>query len=282
MITTQTKKFAVIGDPIAHSASPKMHNSVFNTINIDGIYLAMHITPSQLKSTLPALKTLGFQGINVTIPHKETILNYCDTIDDLAQTIGAINTVVLKNNQWHGYNTDAPGFIYAIETQNNFSLNHKTITIIGAGGTAKALSIACLNSSITSLNIINRTLTKANTLKDKLSTLTTTPIATAQINSATALTMLKQSNLVINTTPIGMHPNTTDCPLADMTWVTPKHFCFDVIYTPATTSFLNQAKHHQAKTANGLSMLAAQAMYAFKHFTNQTVDFNHFYSAITT
>ena len=273
MISVQTQRFAVIGDPINQSLSPLMHNYVFNKHHIDGIYLACHILPDELHQTLPSCKALGFSGINVTIPHKETIINYCTSVSKEASMIGAVNTIIIKDG-YHGFNTDCPGFLYALNHYHNLPLKNINITIIGAGGTAKALSVACLSQGAASLTIINRTKQRALALKTHLSHHFNQPITVCDLESKESYHQLAQSRLVINTTPAGMHQATL--PTQSMDWVSSNHFCYDVVYSSTDTPFLAAAKQAGAQTADGTSLLAAQAMIACEHFTGNKIPFNDF------
>lgn len=277
MINPQTQLFGVIGDPITHSASPLIHNYTFQQLQFDGAYMAFHITSNQLKDCLNSLQTLGFKGINVTIPHKETILNHCTHIDKHSAAIGAANTIVISNEGFHAYNTDGIGFIYALKNYHNVSLTNKNITIIGAGGSAKAIAVACLSETIKSLTIINRSKTNADHLLTMLKKQPhSTTLSSYSLDSDKSLDSLKKSDIVINTTPLGMAPHINNSPLTTFDWVTKNHTCYDIIYNPSKTLFLQKAAEHGAKTFNGASMLAAQAMYAFKHFTTLDAPFKHF------
>ena len=276
-INTNTTICGVIGDPIHHSASPSIHNSIYSHYNLNYAYHAFHVTKSNLQNAINSFKTLGIKGINVTIPHKESILEHCTTLDELAKKIGAVNTIVFDKEHIHGYNTDGIGFIYAIKHHCKATLKHKHIAILGAGGTAKAISVACNDEQAKSITIINRTLSKAEQCIAHLNTIeSTSTLKALSLNSSESFDALAQADIVINTTSVGLNANCNESPLSSMTWASKKHICYDVIYSPPKTEFLIQGEKNGALCFNGSSMLAGQAMYAFTHFTGKNIPFSYF------
>lgn len=241
------KKFAVFGDPISHSISPRLHNLAIKELNLDAFYGRVHlINGKNLKDTF---LNLNLSGANITIPHKQTAFKICNEIDFYAQKIGSINTIAKKNNKLFGYNTDAPGFLKAI---NEFK-GVKSALIIGAGGTAKALANALINLD---LEIVNRS-DKSKNFKDfKFSTWDGFKP--------------RKFDLVINSTPAGLKDDTL--PLSkELLKKCFFKYAFDVIYGKKTP-FLNLADELDLKYKDGLDMLIFQAVLALNLFYDNKLD----------
>lgn len=241
------KKFAIFGNPVAHSKSPRMHNLAFQNLSYGAFYGRVLLDDPLL--LVQKFNSLGLSGANITVPFKETTLNLCDEIDDDAKNIGAINTIIKQDNKIIAYNTDALGFMLSIKEFGKI----KNALIIGAGGTAKALSYI-LNKNKIKVDILNRSDKRANFFKDF-------DFYTPQIFTT------KKYDLVINTTPAGLINN--DLPidtdiLNDI--FSGAKFAFDVVYGKQTP-FLNLAKSHKLHTKDGKEMLLYQGILAFDIFT---------------
>ncbi|RAP28753.1 shikimate dehydrogenase [Candidatus Marinamargulisbacteria bacterium SCGC AG-343-D04] len=271
MITGSTQLLGVIGDPISHSDSPLIHNAMLSLHEIDMVYLPFHVKPEKLQETVQALKSMNVRGFNVTVPHKESILQCLDEVDESALQVGAVNTVINEKGRLIGYNTDGRGFLFTLKEQYGFDLRDKHVCILGSGGTAKALSLVCASQGISKLSIINRTLTKAQQLGDVLSDQSDCSIEAFQLNSDDSFVALEGADLIIQTTSVGMILE--ECPLNDFKWVSSDKICYDVIYKPRKTRFLTLAEEAGAKTINGVHMLVAQAMYAYTLFTGTDADY---------
>ena len=219
-INPTTTICGVIGDPIHHSASPTIHNSIYQRYNLNYAYHAFHVTNSNLLNAITAFKTLGIKGINITIPHKESIIQHCTTLDDLAKKTGAVNTVVFNKQEVHGYNTDGIGFIYAIKHHCNTSLKFKHIAILGAGGTSKAIGVACDLEQAKSITFINRTLSRAEQCVTHLKTIgSSSRLSALSLNSSESFDALTKADIVINTTAVGLNTNNHENPVSSMNWL---------------------------------------------------------------
>jgi shikimate dehydrogenase len=255
------KIFGVIGDPIAHSKSPEMHNDLFKHYNVDALMYPFHIKPDQLKDSINGFKAIGISGFNVTIPHKTTIMPFLDDIDPLANAIGAVNTVVNDNGRLIGYNTDGSGFLEGISKELK-DLREKTTLIIGAGGAARAIYYSMAHKGIEKIDIANRTYETAETLFKNCPYNVKTDI----LNYGTAEKQLSKYDLIIQTTSIGMHPNIDHSPIS-LNGISTGTFVSDIIYTPLETTFLRNAKENGARIQNGLSMFVYQGALAFEKWT---------------
>lgn len=247
---------AVIGHPIQHSLSPVMHMAALKDKELSDVYdyQAIHVQPTLLPEFIETLNQKHISGFNVTLPHKTTIIKYLDTLDSTAHDIAAVNTVVNKNSELLGYNTDVQGFIDSLD-DNNFTYKNKRALVLGAGGSAQAVVYGLLKAG-TNIEIFNRTRFKAETLKNRFDALGS---ITVQRNLKT-----NDSDLIINTTSVGL--NDIDSPLpADL--ISEQHEVVDIIYNPFTTPLLKEAQKKHCRYINGLDMLISQGAQAFKLFT---------------
>ncbi|MBP2241703.1 shikimate dehydrogenase [Cytobacillus eiseniae] len=255
------KLFAVIGDPIAHSISPAMHNNLFQTYEIDAHYQPLQVKRESLKEAVIGLKAIGIAGFNITVPHKETIIPLLDKLDPLAEAIGAVNTVVNVNGELVGYNTDGSGYLQGLLTELP-KLKEKNILIIGAGGAARAIYFTLAESGVQRLDICNRTTQKAEAL------IYDCPFSVHSdaIGIEEAEKNLADYQLLIQTTPIGMNPNIERIPLS-LHNLNTDAFVSDIIYNPLETKILREAKNKGAKIQNGLDMFVNQGALAFEKWT---------------
>ena len=231
------KRFAVIGDPIAHTLSPNLHQEVYRQLQLDASFEQIHVTPNSLDSFINSNKLDGF---NVTIPHKLSIIPFLKGLDEAAKTIGAVNCV----HNGKGYNTDWIGFLKAMEF-NGVDLNGKDCTILGAGGAARAIAYGLVQADVNSILISNRTQTKADQLLDWINSIFPTNFQS------------KNSDIIINCTPLGMWPDTESMPEVE---IQNGQILADTIYNPLETAWLKAGKTKGAKTIGGLDMFIAQGL----------------------
>jgi shikimate dehydrogenase len=259
----------IFGDPVEHSKSPAMHNAAYAKLGISDKYeyLKKHIRPSELKEAAHMLRAENIAGANITVPHKEFVLQYLDHIDPLAQEIGAVNTVVNKNGMLYGYNTDAPGYIRALQEYNRFSVKNKKVAIFGAGGAAKAIAYMLCQDEATEIAVGEVDLSKAEKLAGN-----NKKISIFDSRSKEFLAKVAEADLVINCTPLGMHPNKNKTPLADLSVIRPKQLYSDIVYTPKETIFLKNALAKGASVNYGSGMLLWQGIIAFHHFTGVPIE----------
>ena len=231
------KRFAVIGNPIAHSLSPVLHQEIYRQLGLEASYEKIHVIPNTLHSFMNANKLDGF---NVTIPHKQAIIPYLDMLDESAQTIGAVNCV----HGGKGYNTDWIGFLNAMEL-NGVDLKGKKCTIIGAGGAARAVAFGLVHAGVKSISIKNRTQVKADELLDWINSIFP--------NNDPS----ENSDVIINCIPLGMWPDTESKPDVE---IQVGQVLADTIYNPLETAWLKAGKTKNAKIIGGLDMFIAQGL----------------------
>ena len=270
-ISAHTKILCIIGHPISHTMSPLMHNIALNDLNLDYVYVAFDVTPKNLRNALNGIRALNIRGINVTIPHKETVLSYLDSIDPIAQKIRAVNTIKLEDGRIYGKNTDAEGFIRAIEDA-NIDISEMDVLLLGSGGAAKAVSYALIQK-ISKLTILNRTKPKATELANKLKKESEIPIFTKKLEETTINDEIQKVDLVINATPVGMYPSQQESILSS-NMLHQDLIVFDLIYNPIETKLIKDARKVGCKTINGLDMLISQGALAFEWWTDKKPNTN--------
>lgn len=269
MIKGTTTNLGVMGWPIAHSLSPVLQNAAINTANLDYAYLALPVEPNDLASAVAGLKALHFRGWNITIPHKSAIMPLLDEIDEDAKIIGAVNTVVNTDGHLKGYNTDVIGFIQGL-LDRGFNPKGKEVVLLGAGGAARAVVWGLIKHGASAIHIGVRNPQKVQPLVDEFS-----QYGFIDVNhweSADFTAYLSVADLLVNTTPLGMVPYLDKMPPVDWSIVNPKAFVYDIIYTPAETRFLREAREHGHETLNGEAMLVGQGAAAFSKWTGVTPD----------
>lgn len=263
-IKGSTNIVGLIGHPVEHSFSPPMHNAAFKKLNMDYAYVAFDVDPSNLKTAIDGAKALNVKGFNVTIPHKIHVMEYLDEIDEVAGLIGAVNTIDFKNMK--GYNTDGIGAVKAIEEV--ISIKDKNVVIAGAGGASRAISFYIAKYGADKLTILNRNIQKAQNLANDVSN--SNLIENVESDSIGKISnYLNDADILIDTTPIGMHPNIDDEAIAKSEDMHSDLVVFDAVYNPNETVLLKEAIKAQAKPVYGIKMLLYQGAESFRIWTGQ-------------
>ncbi len=265
-IDTNTTIYALIGNPVAKSLSPFIHNYVFDFLNQNKIYIAHKVSKEILLNVLEGVKALGYVGINVTIPHKIDVIKYLDDLDETAKKVGAVNTIKIVEGKLIGYNTDGIGFLDMLE-ENEVHLSGKKVLVLGAGGAARAISITLAGTQISHLSVRNRTNERADLLIAELT----------QINNEVVFSndskkqSFREFDLVINTTSIGMFPNIDEIPI-DLELINEDAILCDIVYKPHLTKFLKLGLEKGHKAVFGIEMLIAQALASQEIWQEMNVD----------
>ncbi len=263
-ITNDTKLYVVIGDPIEHSLSPLMHNVAFQHLGLNSIYLAFRVSALDLSSAVAGMKSLGFIGFNVTIPHKVSVMKYLDKIDSLAADIGAVNTVVNKDGMLTGYNTDGTGALAALR-EAGVKLEGQKIVLLGAGGAAKALAFSIIPST-SNLIILNRTPSKAEDLASSINKKFCSNVKSGKLTEEVLRNALVDADILINATSVGMYPKIGET-IANCEYIHEGMTVFDIVYNPLMTRFLKEAENAGAHIIGGAKMLVYQGALAFELWT---------------
>lgn len=263
-ISPDSKLVGLIGHPVEHSFSPKLHNSIYSMLGINMVYLAFDVAERDLPYAVRGLQALGFIGFNVTIPYKEKILPFLDHIDNNAAAIGAVNTVKIEGDKLIGYNTDGAGFLDSL-TRRGIHCANKSIVILGAGGAARAIGIYLAGENPSQIFISNRTFSRAENLA-----LDINKFAGRQICQAVS-SLPEDVDIIINTTPIGMWPNIQGNPIQGYL-LKPNTIVCDIVYNPPMTEMLKYAKDIGCTVIGGKDMLIGQGIRAIEIWIGKTIE----------
>ena len=266
MFTGKTENLGVIGWPIAHSLSPVLQNAALREAGLDYAYIALPVSPKDLPAAVEGLRAMNFRGFNVTIPHKTTVIPLLDEIDKDACIIGAVNTVINENGRLRGCNTDAGGFIGALE-EKGFRAEGKHVAVLGAGGAARAVIWGLVKNKARRISIGVRNPSKAGVVMEFFQKYT--DIAVFFWESEEFRSELEKTDLLVNTTPLGMYPAVDAMPSVDFGRLNKDAFVYDIIYTPYRTRFLKEAAALGHPVLNGEGMLAGQGAEAFRLWTGK-------------
>jgi shikimate dehydrogenase len=275
------KRFAVIGHPIRHSLSPLMHNTAFKLLGLDCNYEMLDIEPASLKDAIEQFRGQSWGGFNVTIPHKEAIMPFLDEIVPEARAVGAVNTVVNRNNKLVGYNTDVIGVERSLLPDRE-KIEGKTCTILGSGGVARSAAYVLISNI--KPKVINFSALFPEQAHALIKSIGSNNVQFNVIHCTdTALeTAIKESILIVNATDVGMFPRIQNSPLPDKRWLSSKHIIFDLIYRPLTTRLQSDAKAAGAKTIDGLGMFIHQGAAAFKLWTEKDMPLDQIRQVLET
>ncbi|MDB4356828.1 shikimate dehydrogenase [Akkermansiaceae bacterium] len=269
-------RFAVIGNPVAHSLSPQLHQPALDALGIDASYVRVEVPEGRVAEAFEKMRAVGFRGINVTVPHKLDALEACDRVDPGARLMGAVNTIVFHGEDKVGFNTDGPGFVRAIREDFGVDLSDLRIVIIGAGGGAgRAIATQCCLEDCPQLTLGNRTVEKLVQMRDLLDPLLHGDklegpgdrLSIHALDDPALEVAISNSELIINTTSVGLKQS--DPSPIPSSWIEPHHLVYDTIYNPAKTRLLRDAQDQGARTANGLSLLLHQGALSLEYWTNK-------------
>ncbi len=261
------KRTFLLGYPVAHSLSPQLHNAAFRALGMDWKYELLETPHHQLAQAVDRLRKDDCGGANVTLPHKETITKWLDQLGDSARQVGAVNTIVKRDGKLIGENTDMAGFMRALDDA-RVNPRGAQVIILGAGGAARAVAFALASAGISRLTIVNRTASRAQELGERLQR--HHPGLALEVNRRDDL---GNADIIVNATSVGMVPNVAESPLPKEYRVPRGAVAFDLVYNPAETRFLIEARDAGAKTIGGMGMLAHQGAVAFKLWTGRDVAF---------
>ena len=269
MIKVATKNLGIIGYPIGHTLSPVMQMAAIKAADLDYSYIAIPVQQGKLIPAVEGLRSLGFRGWNVTIPLKSLITNTLDSLDADAKMIGAVNTVVNDGGRLTGYNTDVNGFLAAL-SEVQFMPDECNAVVLGAGGAARAViwGLCKRNAGHIAVGVRNPEKYKAIIEDFKVFD----EIDIFHWESEEFKDQMKQADILINTTPLGMMPDIDEMPPVDVSLLPEGALVYDIIYTPAKTKFLAKAEELGYPILNGMTMLLYQGVEAFRLFTGVEPD----------
>lgn len=271
MIKGTTKLLGVIGDPVEHSLSPVMHNAAIAHLNLDYIYLPFPIKAADLSAAVAGFAAIGLVGFNITIPHKQAIIPLLTEISPTAEMVGAVNTVWRTKTGWSGTNTDVEGFIAPLKTLPR-DWSQVTPVILGNGGASRAVVVGCSQLGCPEIKVVGRNWDKLRQFKQSWQN---SPLQSeVKIHRREELeALVSQTELLINTTPVGMYPQVEKSLLSAelMAKLSPDAIAYDLIYTPSPTKFLQLAQKTGATAIDGLEMLVQQGAAALQIWLQQPV-----------
>ena len=266
-----THRVGIFGYPLGHSMSPALQQAALDEYALDALYEAWPTPPDRLAEAVAGLRVPGCYGANVTVPHKEAVMGMLDRLDQQAEAIGAVNTIVTEiGGKLAGYNTDIYGFLASLSSEAGFDPAGKRVVMLGAGGAAKAAAFALVEGNVASLDIANRTVARAEALIAELSSNGAETSAFA-IDSTGLADRCANADLIVNCTSIGMRgsPSPDASPLLDGA-IQPGCLVYDIVYNPEVTPLLAQAEEAGARTLGGLPMLVYQGAAAFEKWTGMS------------
>jgi shikimate dehydrogenase len=262
------KRFVVIGDPIEHSLSPALFAFVFRELGLPHRYRAVRVRSDELAVFVRRVRAGGLAGVNVTIPHKERIIAHLDALDETAQAVGAVNAVTVGESGWGrtliGCNMDVAGVSGSL-ARHRADVRGKRAVVLGAGGAARAAICALISLGISEIAIVNRTRERAERLIAELARATGfSSMGSIEPNDSQLAPTIREAKLLVNATPVGMHPRIELCPLDDLAGLHEGLVVFDLVYNPLETRLLRLAAARGAQTIDGLDMLIHQAFEALR------------------
>ncbi len=261
-INSATELYCIFGNPVRHSISPFMHNAAFSETGINAVYLAFE--PGSISEAVRAMKALAIRGASVTIPFKIDVIRDLDYVDPLAGRIGSVNTIVNNNGKITGFNTDGFGAALAVE-QCGIKLEGKTCMVIGNGGSARAIAFTLAEQGAKVI-IAGRNENRINALAGDIRIFS--PAARPVLLNDLTTSFMESVDVIINTTPVGMAPDSELTPL-DSSLIAARHIVFDIVYSPHETRLLSEAKELGCKVIYGVDMLVLQGARQFELWTGR-------------
>ena len=271
-INGKTQLIGLIGWPVSHSFSPAMHNAAAQALGLNWAYVPLPVAPENVATAVSSLSTLGFRGVNVTVPHKQAVMPLLNDLEPGAQAIGAVNTIVVgENGRLTGYNTDWSGFLADLQTH-DVSVVGRDCLLLGAGGAARAVAYG-LGKSGARVYILARRVAQAEQLiADLRPYLPQTQLISHPLTELANVAPTLTTPLIINSTPLGMTPNKTTTPWPTGLTFPAEAIVYDLVYNPRQTRFMQQAEAAGCRANNGLGMLVQQGAKAFTLWTGVEPD----------
>lgn len=260
----KTAVLGLVGNPVEHTISPQLHNSLSARLGIDSVYIPFKVERNSLGDAVKGFKAAGLKGFNVTIPFKQEIIRYVDICSDEAKIIGSANTVKLSEGRTYAFNTDAEGFARSFEQQTGIFFKDKKVLLIGAGGTARSIALKIASRGAGRLNISNRTIERAQDIAHMLKVNSSLSAEISNISSLADQEFINSFDIIINTTSLGMYPKAEESPLGGSLRFSADQVVYDVIYNPSRTKLLKHAESFGCRVVNGMGMLFWQGILAYE------------------
>ncbi|MDL2232900.1 shikimate dehydrogenase [Ruminococcaceae bacterium OttesenSCG-928-L11] len=279
-LTWKATGFAVIGDPIGHSLSPRLHAAAFAAQGRAETYTAIHVPRGRLGEFVQAARQSGLRGFNATIPHKQDLLPLLDEVDREAALCGAVNTVTLRNGQLRGYNTDMEGLAMALQAAGT-GYRDRRVVLLGTGGAATGIACKAALDGAAHLTVLGRRPEQAAAIRTALAEWSECEVSIGDMSSSSLTAAASRADLLINATPMGMQGIPDEFPTLSFVAALPAHaLVCDLIYNPPCTALLREAAKRGLSTVNGLPMLMHQGLLAQQHFLDAALDLQRLYPAV--
>lgn len=280
MVDANTKLYGLIAHPAHHSMSPLIHNTAFNELQINSIYMSFDVAEQTIKPVLDSMRLMKIGGVNLSMPFKRSVVPYLDSLSDSASQLGAVNTIVNEQGQLKGYNTDGQGFINALTNQ-GISAKGKQVLVLGAGGAARAIILALINAGVRHVTVVKRNNSTFEDTKQELQSWGSQVKVISFANHDLLIKLMRTAEIIVNGTSIGM-AGSRELPLTntELSELHTGQVVFDAIYFPLITPLLEIANQHGCITMNGTGMLVFQAAAAFKLWTGTAMPVELIMSAV--
>ncbi len=260
----------LIGNPVAHTKSPAIHNFLAEKTGFNLAYGAFHVDTGRLDKAIPGAFALGIKGLNVTVPYKEEVIPFLTDIDPLAEKIGAVNTLVRCDDGYKGFNTDMPGLLRALE-RDGVDIKGEDVLILGAGGVARAAAMMLETAGASTVTIMNRNTDRAEELAGSINEICGRSFAHPLPISGYDRLPGYAKYIVIQATSVGMHPDTEKAVIEDPEFYKRVKVGYDLIFNPPETKFMKLCKEAGAKSFNGSKMLLYQGIIAYEYWTGLSI-----------
>lgn len=269
-INGYTRTCGVMGNPVEHTMSPAIHNTLAKELEENLVYVPFHVPAGQVKEAVEGAYALNLLGCNVTVPYKSNVIPYLKEIDGLAEKIGAVNTLVRTEGGFKGYNTDMPG-LYRAMCEDGVRIEGEKVLILGAGGVARAVAMLLADRGASEIVILNRTLEKAQKIADEVNSYLGRELVRVLALDAYQELPSGEKYLAIQATNVGMFPHTDATVIEDAGFYEKVHTGYDLIFNPAETKFMKLTKENGGKSFNGLKMLLYQGIIAYELWTGAKI-----------
>ncbi len=270
-INGNTRTCGLIGNPVEHTMSPAIHNTLAKAMGENLVYVPFHVREGCLEDGVRGAYGLNLLGLNVTVPYKSQVIPFLKEIDPLAQTIGAVNTLVRVEGGYKGYNTDMPG-LYCAMCKDGVSIEGEKVLILGAGGVARAVAILTAQKGAAEIILLNRTVERAVQVAEEVNVLTGRSAARAMSLENYVSLLEGEKYLAIQATNVGMFPDTEKAVIEDKEFYKKVHTGYDLIFNPARTRFMALVQENGGRAYNGLKMLLYQGVIAYQYWVGRQVE----------
>ena len=269
-INGYTRTCGLIGNPVEHTMSPAIHNTLAEAMGENMVYVPFRVPENSVTEAVEGARALNLLGCNVTVPYKSAVLPYLTEIDSLAEKIGAVNTLVRTDNGFKGYNTDMPG-LYRAMCEDGVKLTGEKVLILGAGGVARAVAMLLADKGAEKVYMLNRTVEKAEQVVNEVNAIAGRSFAEAMVLDDYRRLPGDRQYLCIQATNVGMFPKTEEAVIEDTDFYQKVHTGYDLIFNPAKTRFMELTQAAGGRAYNGLKMLLWQGIIAFELWTDKKV-----------